>query len=122
VPERERAAVAYRKAVELGEEERKLDPRNAKTLIVLADCYSLLKEPGRARPVAAEALRIGPVNSDIARIAAGVYEQLGDRAEALRWIGESLKMGYPREEIERDPTYTKLRTDPRYAAMTAAPG
>jgi serine/threonine protein kinase/Flp pilus assembly protein TadD len=120
--EREQAAAAYRKTAELGEEERKLDPRNPSTLIVLADCYAYLEQPQRARSTAAEALRIGPVNGAIARAAAGVYEQLGDRAEALRWVGEALKAGYGREEFERDPAFRKLKADPRYAAMIAAPG
>jgi eukaryotic-like serine/threonine-protein kinase len=117
--ERDRAAPAYRRAAELAEEERKIDPRNAETLVQLADCYAMLDEPARARAAAAEGLAIGPVDAGIASIAAGIYEVIGDRAEALRWIGVALKAGQPRADVERDPTMRNLIRDPRYKAMTA---
>jgi serine/threonine-protein kinase len=116
--ERNRAALAYRKAAELAEEERKIDPRNPLTLVQLADCYAMLGEPARARAVAAEGLGIGPVDAGLAAIAAGIYEVLGDRTEALRWIGVALAAGQPRVDIERDPTFKTLITDRRYVAMT----
>ncbi|HEX9127336.1 MAG TPA: protein kinase [Methylomirabilota bacterium] len=116
--ERNRAPAAYRKAAELAEEERKIDPRNPLTLVQLADCYAMLGEPARALAVAAEGLGIGPVDASLAAIAAGIYEVLGDRTEALRWIGVALKAGQPRLDIERDPTFKTLITDRRYVAMT----
>ena len=116
--ERNRATPAYRKAAELAEEERKIDPRNPLTLVQLADCYAMLGEPVRARAVAAEGLGFGPVDAGLAAIAGGIYEVLGDRTEALRWIGVALKAGQPRADVERDPTFKTLITDRRYVAMT----
>ena len=78
----------------------------------------MLGEPARARAAAAEGLGIGPVDAGLAAIAAGIYEALGDRTEALRWIGVALKAGQPRVDIERDPTFKTLVTDRRYVAMT----
>jgi serine/threonine-protein kinase len=118
--DRGRAAPAYRKAVELAEEERKIDPRNADTLVQLADCYAMLGDPARARAAAAEGLAIGPVDAGLAAIAAGTYEVIGDRTEALRWIGAAMNAGLPRADLEHDPNFRTLVTDPRYVAMTAA--
>ncbi len=117
--ERGKAASAYRKAAELAEEERKIDPRDPLTLVALADCYAMLGEPTRARALAAEGLRTGPADAGLAMMAAGVYEELGDRAEALRWIGVALKAGQPAADIEHDPTMKNLITDPRYRRMIA---
>jgi tetratricopeptide (TPR) repeat protein len=117
--EREREAPAYRKAAELAEEERKLDPKNARTLVELADCRAMLGEPDRARTLAAEGLRMAPGDGTVARIAAGVYEVIGDRAEALGCLGKALEAGYNAGEIGRDPTFTSLRGDRRWVAMTA---
>jgi hypothetical protein len=79
----------------------------------------MLGEPARARAAAAEGLRIGPVGAGLAATAAGIYEVLGDRTEAFRWIDVALKAGQPRLDIERDPTFKDLITDRRYVAMTA---
>ena len=79
-------------------------------------CSCWASRPERA--VAAEGLGIGPVDASLAAIAAGIYEVLGDRNEALRWIGVALKAGQPLSDIERDPTFKTLITDRRYVAMT----
>ena len=116
---RDRAAAAYRRAADLAEEELRIDPRNPETLVQLADCRAMLGDSARARAAAAEGLRIGPVDAGLAAVAAGVHEVLGDRREALRWIGVALKAGQPREDVERDPTFKDLLADRRYVAMTA---
>ncbi|MFI5182243.1 MAG: tetratricopeptide repeat protein [Thermoanaerobaculia bacterium] len=116
--EREKAAAAYKRASELAAEERTIDPRDPLTLVALADCSAMLGDPAHARALAAEGLGIGPANAGLATMAAGVYETLGDREEALRWIGVALKAGQPSAEVEHDPTMKNLITDPRYKAMT----
>jgi len=35
----------------------------------------------------------------------------------LRWLGEALRGGYSREQVEKDPWLEALRSDSRYAAL-----
>jgi len=118
--ERERAAAAYRKAAELGEQERTIDPRNGMVLVELADCAAMLGQKPRAIALAEEALRLAPGDADVQYMAADVYEVLGNRQEALRLLGLALRGGRQRVDLERSPSFARLRTDPRYAALIAS--
>ena len=115
--ERGRAAAAYRTAVELGEQERRLDQRNAPLLADLADCLALLGESKRARTLLAEALKLEPGNNIVTQMAVGIYEALGERDAALRCLDKALKEGYSRDQIEHDPILDGLRADPRYVEL-----
>jgi serine/threonine-protein kinase len=116
---RERAMEAFRKAAALFEEELKIDPTNAQTLVFAADCYSMLGERERARTLVAEGLKgnLAPIDIDVA---AGVYEQIGDRAAALGQVKAALAAGIEPETFEKSPTFEKLTKDPRYAALVKA--
>ena len=67
-----------------------------------------------ARALVVEALRLAPGDNTVLKMAADVYETLGDRNEALKWLDLALRGGYPRSEIDRAPSFEKLRQDPRY--------
>jgi hypothetical protein len=58
--------------------------------------------------------RVGATAADVLAIVAGAYEQLGDRDRALQWVQKALAAGYPREALERSPTFAALRQDPRF--------
>jgi hypothetical protein len=46
-----------------------------------------------------------------------VYEDLGNRAMALRWLDQALRSGRPRTDVEQSPEFERLRADPRYATI-----
>jgi tetratricopeptide (TPR) repeat protein/TolB-like protein len=115
--ERDRAAEACRMATELGTEERKIDTRNPRLLVDLADCAAMTGERRAARGLLDEALALEGGDTTVARLAAGAYEQIGDRAAALRWLGVALRGGYPRDPIEKDPWLEALRADPGYRKL-----
>jgi len=102
---------------ELVSQERRLDPRNPAVVVELADCLAMAGARARARALLAEGIALGKVEVPVARIAAGAYEQIGDREQALRWLGEALRGGYSREQVEKDPWLEALRSDSRYAAL-----
>jgi serine/threonine-protein kinase len=112
-----RARAAYQQAARLGEEERKLDPSDALTLVDLADCYAQVGRREEARSLIQQALARAPERPEVALQAAATLEDLGDRDAALRWLGVALTHGYPRHEVERSPDLDALRKDPRYAAL-----
>jgi serine/threonine-protein kinase len=115
--QRPRAAEAYRRAAELAEQERRVDPTNARLIAHLADCRAMLGEADKARVLAGEAARLAPDSRRVAEVLSGVYEHVGDRDGALRWLTTAVKAGYPLSDVESDPTFEKLRRDPRYAKL-----
>jgi serine/threonine-protein kinase len=116
----DRAAEAYRKALDLAEQERALDPTDGRVVIEVADCAAMLGDKARALALTAEALRLAPKNSEVQYMAADIYETLGDRASALRWLEAALRAGYQRTLLETSPSFAKLRADPRYKQMMAS--
>ena len=118
--ERERAAAAYRTAQGLGEQERRIDATNGRLAIELADCAAMLGDKTTALTLVDEALRLAPGNTQVQYMAADVYETLGDRNAALRWLGTAVRAGHPTGGLERSPSFERLRADPRYRKMMAA--
>ncbi len=45
------------------------------------------------------------------------YERLGERENALHWIGKALENGYSRVQIEREPDFRELRANARFQAL-----
>jgi tetratricopeptide (TPR) repeat protein len=117
--QRDQAMEAYRRAAALLEEERAIDPTNAETLAALADCHAMLGDRARARPLLAEAEK-HDLDPDSLAVVVGTYEALGDREEAVRHLRAALKAGTSPEVFDEEPTFEKLRTDPRYAAIMKA--
>ena len=118
--QRDRAPAAYRRALELAEQERAIDPTDGRVVIDIADCAAMLGDRPRALTLAAEALKLAPKNSEVQYMAADIYETLGDRASALRCLEAALRAGYQRTLLETSPTFAGLRADPRYKKMIAS--
>ena len=115
---REDARPAYRRAADLAEAAREVDPLDADLLAQLADCYAMLGEPDRARATLREALEHGSEDVEVMELAASVYETLGEPGR-----GAALARSGPREGLStrarsrRDPSLVDLRDDPRYEAL-----
>jgi tetratricopeptide (TPR) repeat protein len=115
------ARAAYRRAAELAEAAREIDPLDADLLAQLADCYAMLGEPDRARAALRAALDLGGGDVQVMAAAASVYETLGSREDALLCLSRAFEKGFPRDLIESDPGLVDLRDDPRYKALVLQP-
>jgi serine/threonine protein kinase/tetratricopeptide (TPR) repeat protein len=80
---RQRASGAYRKALELGEEQRKINPRDAHMLSYLAEYQAMLGEKQKARLRIGEAEKLAPRDPEVLYYAAMVYVQAGDQNKSL---------------------------------------
>lgn len=109
----QKAQMAFKRTAELAERERRVNPRDPRILVFLADAYSNLNRSRDARQILRQGLALGPDNVDMLQ-ASSIYERLGDRGLALQWIDKAIKAGYPRDLIEREPTLAQLRLDPRF--------
>ena len=115
--ERDKAAAAYAKAIELAEKAREVNPRQADLLAQLADAYSMVRREREARDAIAALERLRPDEASVIFTLAVVWEQLGDRDEALAWLEKAIAAGYARERIERSPSLSELRKDRRFGGL-----
>jgi tetratricopeptide (TPR) repeat protein/TolB-like protein len=114
---RDEAFPAYRRAIELAEERLELNPRDARMLVTLAGYYVMVGENEKALSYTERALQISSDKPIVLYFAGYVYEQLGQRDKALELIGRAIELGYPVEEIERDPWLSDLRADERFQEL-----
>ena len=115
--EGQKARRHYERAVQLAEEALAESPRDPVLLSDLADYLLKIGEPGRSRIYLDRVLSLGNINPDVMFTIADIYEQMGDRDQALRWIGSALGAGYSMAEIERYPGMNELRADARYREL-----
>ncbi len=107
--ERDKAAAAYQRAIELAEQERRVNPRQPALLAELADAYSMVGRHGETRDAAAAVERLGAGDAEAMFNVASAYEQIGERAQALKWLQKALAAGYSREQVARSPGLVGLR-------------
>ena len=109
-----KARAAFERTAELAEEQRRINPRDPALLILLADAYSYLSQPLRARELLRQGLALAPDDVPNMFQASAIYERLGDRKLALQWIGKAIQGGFSRDLIEKEPTLAQLRLDPKF--------
>jgi len=111
------AASAYRKAIELAEKQLKVNPNDAETLGRLVLFYARTGEPAQAQHYLAAALKITHDDWDTFDVACLVHLEAGERREALKWLGQAVRAGYPRAMLVADPELAILRPDPEFASL-----
>ena len=65
-------------------------------------------------------LRLDPSNPETFYFAGKVYNLLGDRQEALKWLEKSVRAGYSPAEIQNTVELDALRGDHRFQALSHA--
>jgi serine/threonine-protein kinase len=115
--EREQSYPAYRRAIELAEKRLELNPGNARMLATLASYYVMVDENEKALSYTVRALEDSADKPFVLYFAGYVYEQLGQRDKALELIQKAVALGYPLQEIERDPWLSDLRADDRFKQL-----
>jgi tetratricopeptide (TPR) repeat protein/predicted Ser/Thr protein kinase len=114
---RDRAPAAYRKALELGEEQRKINPRDAHMLSYLASDHAMLGESQKAQLRIAEAEKLAPRDPEVLYYAGLVAMQSGDRNKSLEKLERAVASGYPPEGIRDTPNFSVLAEDPRFKTL-----
>jgi class 3 adenylate cyclase/Flp pilus assembly protein TadD len=111
---RPRATEAYRRALQLADNELELNPRDAELRATVATYLLGLGDLKRAQTEVSQALELAPDQVSSLFLAALVYESAGQRGQALRFLEEAARKGYAPIEIQRHPLLAKLRADPGY--------
>jgi tetratricopeptide (TPR) repeat protein len=114
---KDKAAQAYRRAVQLGEERLAVNPKDAEALGRVALYQSRLGEKADAVAKTKRAVRLAPTSRSVAWHAALTYELAGERELALQSVRSALEAGQPLQEVSHEPALANLRLDPRYARL-----
>jgi serine/threonine-protein kinase len=112
--EKERAQETYRRAIELAEEFLEKNPRNASVMADLAGYHAMINERDRALELLEMATHCDIRDAYVMGTMAESFEDLGDREQAIRWIGDALENGLAAGWAESRPSLNNLREDVRY--------
>ncbi|MGB6687162.1 MAG: protein kinase [Terracidiphilus sp.] len=106
------ATDAYRKAIQLALEEIKNTPEDPYLISMLGKFYANLHNEKSAMPYIRKSLVLAPSDPDILERAAESYEALGHRQQAIKLLGQALKLGFPVVYAKSDSALKALRQDP----------
>jgi tetratricopeptide (TPR) repeat protein len=113
----DKAQEAYQQAIQRGEEQRTINPRDAELLCNLAGYYLAVGEEQKAHEYVTEALKRAPENLEVLFHAGHLFESSGDRERALQLLDKALELGYPKAHVEEAPWLRELREDPRFEEL-----
>jgi tetratricopeptide (TPR) repeat protein len=85
--------------------------------IKLAKYHAMLGENDQALDALARGLKMEPHDPEVLFEIALVYEQTGDREQAVAWLSKSVAAGFSLASIRDDPVFAPLHDDPRFQRL-----
>jgi len=110
---------SYRRAVELCLEQLRTNPRDARTLSMLAVYEAKAGEPREARRHADQAVAIGSHLADVNYRRAVALALINQPQESLSALAEAFKRGYSRKLASIDDDLLAVRERPEFRALLA---
>ena len=120
--ERDKAAATYRRAIELAEDQKRVNPNDPELLINLAGYHVMTGSENEARGYISRALALAPDNSDVMFRAGSAFERMNERDKALHWLSKAIENGFPKSEIMRQPELHDLVANSRFEEMRRQTG
>lgn len=114
---RTQAAEAYRKALALGEETLKVNPRDAALLGQLASYYAMLGAREPAMSLLQRALDAAPQDAGVRFKAALIHNQFKEVEQTLDWLKKAAEAGYSVTLIRDAPNFDSLWAYPRFQSL-----
>jgi serine/threonine-protein kinase len=107
----------FERAASMAEETIRAEPGDARALGLLASYEVHLKRNDKAAEHVNQSLMRAPEDPEVLAQAAEIFEMLGRREEALRWIQQAMARGYAVSRIKRAPELRKLQEDPAFRSL-----
>ena len=111
------ATDSYKKAVAMGEQQLKVNPRDPNVLSDLAAYHSMLGDRKQALSCLERSLDLGRGDKDLLFNAAEVYNQLHETGSAIEWLRKALAAGYSRSVVTTSAAFDNLHDNPQYQAL-----
>jgi tetratricopeptide (TPR) repeat protein len=115
--DRAKVEEAYRKAISLNADLRKLTPNDPFLLADAGGYYAAISIERESVPLLKQAAALAPDKPEVLYEVAVGYERLHRRDQALLWIDKAVAAGIPAQFLERVPELSELRADPHYQAI-----
>jgi serine/threonine-protein kinase len=107
----------YEKAAAMAEQSLKAQPADGRGWGLLALYEVQLGRKDKGLEHLNQSLFKAPEDVDALELAGEIYERLGMRSQALHWLQEALKRGYPGAKLKRNPDLAELRKDPAFQSI-----
>lgn len=108
----DKAAEARRREIPLVERAIQQHPRDADAYAQLANLWGEEHEREKALEDLRTALALAPNDAGVLDIAADVYENLGDRKQAIAYAVRAIRAGYTKVSLRNDPELQEALKDP----------
>ncbi|WP_109484442.1 serine/threonine-protein kinase [Occallatibacter savannae] len=113
----EKEAEARRREISLVEEAIQQKPRDAEAYAQLANLSAEEGQREKALANLRTAIALSPNDPAVLDLGADTYEKLGDRKQAIEYLGKALKAGYTKDELIADPELQDALADPAVKAL-----
>ena len=117
VGRRPKALEVYEQAIQLGEEQLRVNPRDTDTVFLLATYHAMLERRPQALDYLRRGLRLDPHSPELLAVAAVIHNQAGERKAALDYLEKAVAGGYSPAQLQVTPELDNLREDPKFAAL-----
>jgi tetratricopeptide (TPR) repeat protein len=99
---------AYKKAIEVAQQDLKVNPHDSEVLADIATYYAVLGQKKEAHQYLDHALQYGRNDKAILATAAIVHNKLGETGLALEWLNKAFLAGYPESQARDEPDFQNL--------------
>jgi len=113
----DKARAAYQRAIYLGNEELKTNPKDASTMDLIAIDYAKMGDALQAHSLIKRARAIDKKNVNYIYDEAVIYALSGKTSEALTALQESFEKQYSVQEAINDPELDSLRNSPEFKRL-----
>ena len=117
--EPEKAQIPFERAIELAEVERISEPDNTGLMISLAGYYWMADDLETCHALIDAAIALDPREPHNLALLGELFEDLGDRESALKWIARALKAGTRPTFFDQRPLLRDLVADERFRQLVA---
>ncbi len=114
---RQESLAAYRRAIALGEEELRVNPRDAQLLSYLGVYHAMLKEKQAAAASLNKALALAPTSAEVHLNAALVASQLDDESAAIRSLRRGFALGLSPTLVASAIGFDNLHTNKQFQQL-----
>ena len=119
--EKQRAQAAFQKAADLAKQQLAIKEDNPALRKTYALYLAKLGQKDEACGEARRSIEQAPSDGSVRFYAARVYAVTGDRDAAFASLKESVSLGFSAREIQQEPDFNVLKSDPRYRQIGGAP-